>query len=281
MRILSSMMFLIVFLVVFFSISKESILTAYDCETFCTNVYEGIKEIKACKTGCEHGMSSNGDNKVTDEVSSDTGNIKGVITWQYNKYVGTKPDNGAIIYLFPDQPVNLIHNDEINIFSPIMIGSTGITENTRMIEKKTGIYIAIADGYGHYEIQDIPSGEYTTLIVSRETDRDFMNESIDDHKELNVMLRKYVDGEMPEYLKSKFVCSVKIENCNFCDEPYKKYKYEDISKLPVSANAECRRQLKMVLVMNFTFLNKYTLKNKVVISPNRTIDISHDFGYTY
>lgn len=71
-----------------------------------------------------------------------TGNLKGTVTWQYNSYVGTKPDVGASIYL--------------------------IKESQEDISK----FKVIANGYGNYEINDVPVGNYFVVIISYKTTSD-------------------------------------------------------------------------------------------------------------
>jgi len=121
-----------------------------------------------------------------------TGSIKGNITWQYNRYIGTKPDVGARIALIPK---NLNRNLD-NSFFAIMI--------SQIPQGKYGIYTAKADGYGSYEIDDIPTGQYYLLIVSKQTTSDMTIYAYDkqiltslfsdkDWKslELNLKLNKY------------------------------------------------------------------------------------------
>lgn len=88
------------------------------------------------------------------------GNIKGNITWQYNNYVGTRPDTGANIALIPTN----LSKDVDNSFFVLVLQQTS--------QGKDGIYTAKSDGYGAYEIQDVPVGEYYLLIFSNNTNSD-------------------------------------------------------------------------------------------------------------
>lgn len=90
-------------------------------------------------------------------VSQKTGSISGNITWQYNRYIGTKADTGAYIALVPKNSSSLKGIDHTN-FSKLNL-TNGID----------GIYTVKADGYGQYNISNIPIGEYTAIVISKET----------------------------------------------------------------------------------------------------------------
>lgn len=85
------------------------------------------------------------------------GNIKGVITWQYNNFVGTKPDNGANIVLISKNKDK--NSDNATFTLTLKQNPNG----------KNGIYTAEADGYGNYEMDDVPVGQYYLLIKSNKT----------------------------------------------------------------------------------------------------------------
>jgi tetratricopeptide (TPR) repeat protein len=85
------------------------------------------------------------------------GNMRGVITWQYNNFIGTKPDNGANIVLISR---NKNRNSDNAAFT------VTLKQNP---SGKNGIYTAEADGYGNYEMDDVPTGQYYVLIKSNKT----------------------------------------------------------------------------------------------------------------
>ncbi len=85
-----------------------------------------------------------------------TGSVEGNITWQYNKYVGTKADTGAYVALIPIEG-NTKEKDN-NSFAML-----------RDTNGENGIYSAKVDGMGEYFIDDVPVGKYLVLIVSRNT----------------------------------------------------------------------------------------------------------------
>ncbi|MBG9944188.1 hypothetical protein ABD77_19870 [Brevibacillus formosus] len=90
------------------------------------------------------------------------GSLKGTITWQYNDFVGTKPDVNAKIFLIrKDFDINTITEMEEKLFISIEAAPKG-----------SGLYTAKANGYGNYEIGNVPVGEYYIIVVSGKTHRD-------------------------------------------------------------------------------------------------------------
>ncbi|GAB7386170.1 hypothetical protein BSNK01_00050 [Bacillaceae bacterium] len=89
------------------------------------------------------------------------GNLKGTITWQYNEFIGTKPDVEAHIYVIPyDFNKNNFTQNEINLYT--MIG---------IVPENSGLYYKRANGYGQFEINGIPAGKYIIVVVSNNTHR--------------------------------------------------------------------------------------------------------------
>ncbi|MEC7819155.1 MAG: hypothetical protein VX454_10895 [Pseudomonadota bacterium] len=91
-----------------------------------------------------------------------TGSIKGTITWQYNNFVGTRGDTESNVFLFKLPLAETFSN--IKSYQAKMIG-LGVAPT-----EKPGFFYAIkADGFGHYERNDIEAGEYVALIQSENT----------------------------------------------------------------------------------------------------------------
>ncbi|MBQ3869456.1 MAG: hypothetical protein II777_02825 [Clostridia bacterium] len=83
------------------------------------------------------------------------GQVKGQITYQYNKYVGTRGDNGAHIVLIPKNSNTKNYN---NSLAAMFI--TGTYES--------GIIVTKCDGYGNFDFGDsVPEGNYIILVVSK------------------------------------------------------------------------------------------------------------------
>ncbi|MBR2569810.1 MAG: hypothetical protein IKE34_11585 [Paenibacillus sp.] len=94
-----------------------------------------------------------------------TGSMKGVVTWQYNDDVGTKPDVGARVALIKWKPKQK-YDDKI----------FGLTLASTDSLEKQGIYSAKADGYGNYILDNIPEGTYLCIIRSEKTMSDLTME---------------------------------------------------------------------------------------------------------
>lgn len=93
--------------------------------------------------------------------NSQCGNVTGVVTYQYNKYVGTKPDVGAEILLMQTNHTPLYSDAGIFLsFSEI--------ENYK---EDPMIYCTEVDGMGNYYLDNIPAGYYDLLILSKETNQ--------------------------------------------------------------------------------------------------------------
>lgn len=123
--------------------------------------------------------------------NSQCGNITGVITYQYNKYVGTKPDVGAEILLMQANHTPLYSDAGIFLsFSEI--------EN---YEEDPMIYCTEVDGMGNYYLDNIPAGYYYLLILSKETNQSPEIEEINAGLIDNYFSGK-ITAEAIEWLKS-------------------------------------------------------------------------------
>lgn len=128
------------------------------------------------------------------------GSIKGNITWQYNRYIGTKADTGAKIALIP---TNLSNKSENSFFALLL------QQNP---QGKDGIYTAKADGYGTYEIQDVPAGEYYLLISSNNTRSDMKIYTFDEERLKKLFSEKdWNKLKMPLKLNKYELKAIKIE----------------------------------------------------------------------
>lgn len=85
------------------------------------------------------------------------GQVKGQVTWKYNKFVGVRGDDGAHVMLIPKN------------------GNTKNYDNSMAATLISGIYdsgiiVTQCDGYGKFDFGDrIQEGEYICLIVSKNT----------------------------------------------------------------------------------------------------------------
>ncbi|UKK97563.1 hypothetical protein [Brevibacillus brevis] len=112
-------------------------------------------------------------------IPTQMGSLKGTITWQYNDFVGTKPDvNARILLISKGYDKNTLTDDEESIFA---IGTVP--------KKNVGLFAAKANGYGNYEVGNLPAGEYHILVVSAQTTRN-INEPIDEY--FTSILKPYI-----------------------------------------------------------------------------------------
>ncbi|MCM3789131.1 SH3 domain-containing protein [Domibacillus indicus] len=120
-----------------------------------------------------------------------TGNLKGTVTWQYNRYIGTKPDVGAKVFLIP-MNFDYTKYSESDLTFYGTIGSVPANSN---------LHFAKVNGYGQYEISDVPAGKYLAVIVSNNTTRDF-NQPL------------YIESTLKPLLGAKAYANFKIMNLN-------------------------------------------------------------------
>lgn len=85
------------------------------------------------------------------------GSVTGLITWQYNKYIGTKPDVGAKVMLVQTNKIPIL-SDEI----------TFLTVSNDLEEDPT-VISTTADGSGNYYFDNIPAGDYYLILQSKST----------------------------------------------------------------------------------------------------------------
>ncbi|KAF1085681.1 hypothetical protein SPSYN_01825 [Sporotomaculum syntrophicum] len=109
--------------------------------------------------------------------------INGLITWQYNDLIGTKPDVGATVFLMPDKIDKKLSDDEADSY---FLG----------IESPKGYYYAKTDGNGNYDIQDVAPGKYNVIIVSNSAKRNIID---DDNDYIRDKLSNYISENMIDY----------------------------------------------------------------------------------
>lgn len=95
-------------------------------------------------------------NSIKTTVPYGYGNIKGNITYQYNEFIGSRGDVGAGVVLLNKNatPGSINYDPKIGMNGDFTASSS------------SDVYYLIADGYGHYEVNNIPTGEYVIVIQS-------------------------------------------------------------------------------------------------------------------
>lgn len=95
------------------------------------------------------------------------GSVVGLVTWQYNNFVGTKGDVGATVALVPFN--RKIEDADVESFDLAL--SLGL-EN-KALASKYGTHFGKCDGVGAVNIDGVPEGKYFALIISQSTYRDY------------------------------------------------------------------------------------------------------------
>lgn len=99
--------------------------------------------------------------KSNSATSAAAGTVEGIITWQYNDFVGTKGDVGAKVMLFPE-------NAHISV-ADFELLQDGIPSTACF--HKYHLFTGTADGYGKATIDDLPAGSYHGIVYSAKTTR--------------------------------------------------------------------------------------------------------------
>ena len=118
-----------------------------------------------------------------------TGSLTGVITYQYNDYVGTRADVGAKVLLMQINHIPT-NKDESNIGGMYNIFGDPT------------VYSSEVDGFGHYYFDNVPAGKYFLLILSKETNQSPAFQEIN-KRFIDSMLGKVISTEACERLKLK------------------------------------------------------------------------------
>mgnify|MGYP000471102912 CR=1 FL=1 len=132
-------------------------------DTSIATVENGI--VKGISAGTTKIIASAGNKRAecTVLVNQSYGSVSGNITYFYNNFKGNVSDTGAIVYLFSKEGDYEIEPT----VSSYIIWDLPNTINSKY--NKYGIYATKVDGTGKYKFQNIPVGEYTVFVKSKET----------------------------------------------------------------------------------------------------------------
>ena len=92
---------------------------------------------------------------------TETGHVKGTLTYFFDFHVGNKPDSGTKVWLVKGRAE--IPADQIFVGSGTALGTSGNPEQYNAIK------YSIADENGNFELLDIPPGQYTLIMQSAHT----------------------------------------------------------------------------------------------------------------
>lgn len=89
------------------------------------------------------------------------GTIQGNVTYQYNQYIGTKPDINASVMAIPIGD---------SLISPSHIKDNFM--NPQPLNSSSTLYPTKVDGFGHYELK-LPEGNYILIYKSNKITREY------------------------------------------------------------------------------------------------------------
>ena len=192
----------------------EPVVTMYAMDGRTTTVgqseVEAYEKVGWYKSKEEIELVSNR-NKLPSLVynKSKCGSITGVVTWQYNKYVGTKPDVGADVMLIQ---TNHIPTDMDNLNIGFVCGAYN----------DPTVHYTEVDGMGNYYLDNIPAGEYILLIKSEAT-----NESPEIYEITQKIAENYLNGKISSEALDTLKLNIRL------------YSFE-IKKIEIKANQTSR-----------------------------------------
>lgn len=118
--------------------------------------------------------------------SSVCGSVTGTITYQYNRFIGTRADVGANILLIQVNHVPT-ERDALNVFS---------SDNN-----DPAMHYTKADGMGNYYLDNIPAGDYYLLVLSSKTNQS-PRKQMDNCQSVESCLRGKISDEALDYIKA-------------------------------------------------------------------------------
>jgi len=129
---------------------------------------------------------------------SQVGHLTGTITYQYNKYVGTKADVGA--------RVMLIQTNHVPLYSDggafLLFKEIGFNDPM--------IHCTEVDGMGNYYLDNIPAGYYYLLVLSEET-----NESPEMEEMNKGLARNYLQGKITAEALERLELNLSLHSFEF------------------------------------------------------------------
>jgi hypothetical protein len=109
------------------------------------------------------------------------------VTWEYNKFVGSRSDTNSTVILIPKE---LQEKGSYLGLSPTYQDDT-FNEAKKYLQKQ-GIYASRVGGNGSALLSNVPEGEYTLIIVSKNT-----NDSMEARTVAKTEMARYMlDGDI-------------------------------------------------------------------------------------
>jgi hypothetical protein len=92
------------------------------------------------------------------------GKVRANVTWEYNKFVGNKPDTDSVVFLIPKSMHEKVSNAGLDPFS----GRSSFRDKQKSLRAKN-VFVGIIGGNGSTLIDEVVPGDYTVIIISRHT----------------------------------------------------------------------------------------------------------------
>lgn len=162
--------------------SAKYLLCLIICYFFNTNAVacfdvKNPEERLKCYDKIERSVAPSKSADVQEKNEVGFATLSGTITYQYNNYVGTKPDVNSSIKVIRREiikPISL-RMDDIANWPSNYVGFFGSDMSSKMYAG----YDAKADGYGNYRIEKITPGSYLIIVISSKTQVGYSSEDMD------------------------------------------------------------------------------------------------------
>jgi hypothetical protein len=127
------------------------------------------------------------------------GKVKINATWQYNDYVGSKPDTNAVVILIPKGFKGRVPSSAsvITMPDPRILDISFDRVRKELLQK--GVYLGRIGGNGITSIIGVPPGEYKLIIISSNT-----TDAPETYQSNEDLLAKYIDGPVATTQKVYF-----------------------------------------------------------------------------
>jgi len=102
---------------------------------------------------------------TTPVQQSDTGKVKGVLSYFFNSNFGSKPDTGSKVYILEGSVEIPEAAFVMGVGSKLVVGKEG--QEAKDFASYKVIATATADGAGNFQMSEVPAGVYTLVFISK------------------------------------------------------------------------------------------------------------------